>query len=83
MKKYEDNKYLTYEVELYDVKHIVEEEKPNGRGHIIFKTTSSLFPEITTPCMKNPTEVHDRVRDIIEERKMERNAMMAQKGKKR
>ncbi|MEA2029469.1 MAG: hypothetical protein U9N49_10905 [Campylobacterota bacterium] len=82
MKRFEKGKYLTYEVELYDVKHIVEEEKPNGKGHIIFKTTSSLFPDITTPCMYNPTRIHDIVRDIIEERKIERNKMMTQGGGK-
>jgi len=82
MKRFEKGKYLTYEVELYDVKHIVEEEKPNGKGHIIFKTTSSLFSEIITPCMENPTRIHDIVRDIIEERKVERNKMMMQGGGK-
>jgi len=82
MKRFEKGKYLTYEVELYDVKHIVEEEKPNGEGHIIFKTTSSLFPEIKTPCIENPSKVHDSVRDIIEELKMQRSKMMsAQKAK--
>jgi len=83
MKKYEGGKYLTYEVELYDVKHIIEEEKASGKGHIIFKTKSSLFEEIKTPCMNNPTHVHDIVRDIIEERKVERNKMMMQGRKKK
>ncbi|MBN2823799.1 MAG: hypothetical protein JXQ76_00625 [Campylobacterales bacterium] len=81
MKRFENNKYLTYEVELYDVKHIVEEEKASGKGHIIFKTTSSLFPEIKTPLMDNPTRIHDIVRDVIEEAKIERSTFLANKGK--
>jgi len=74
MKRFEENKYLTYEVELYDVKHIVQEERANGKGYIIFKTNSSLFPHITTPLMEHPAHIHDRVRDAIQEAKKQHNA---------
>ncbi len=81
MKRFEENKYLTYEVELYDVKHIIQEERANGKGYIIFKTASSLFPQIKTPLMEHPTYIHNIVRDAIEEAKKQRDTTLTPKNK--
>jgi len=74
--KFEKGKYKTYEIELYDIKHIVLEQKTNGKGYIIFKTMSSKFKEVKSPYMSNPEEVHHRVRDIIEELKFTRSTLL-------
>jgi len=78
MVKYEMGKYMTYEVELYDVKHMHVEAKRNKKGHIVFKTASSLFPEIKSPWMKHPAKVHHKVRNISEKLKEKRLLLMQQ-----
>ncbi|SHO81387.1 hypothetical protein MNB_SV-15-954 [hydrothermal vent metagenome] len=62
-----------YEIELYDVKHTVLEEKRNHKGYITFLTSSSKFGTIRFPRMDEPAVIHDKVRDIYEEIKLERN----------
>lgn len=79
MKQFQNNKYLTYEVELYDIKHIVQEEKANGTGYIHFKTASSLFPQIKTPLLDNPTYIHNVVRDAIEKAKIQHTTSLDEK----
>ena len=73
---FEKGKYKTYEIQLYDVKHLVLEKKANGKGYIIFQTMSSKFPKLKSPYMLNPEEVHHVVRDIVEELKFNRNKLL-------
>ncbi len=70
-----------YEIELYDVKHTVLEEKRNRQGYITFLTSSSKFGTIRFPRMNEPAVIHDKVRDIYEEIKLERNKI-THKGKR-
>lgn len=83
MTNYKLGKYVIYEVELYDVKHISVEEESNKKGYIIFQTASSLFPEIRSPWMKHPRKIHNIVRDISEELKLERNKLMMNNQQKK
>jgi len=77
MIEFEKGKYKTYEIQLYDVKHLVLEKKANGKGYIIFQTMSSKFPKLKSPYMINPEEVHHIVRDIVEELKFNRSKLLA------
>ena len=72
---------ILYEIELYDVKHTVLEEKRNRKGYITFLTSSSKFGTIRFPRMNEPAVIHDKVRDIYEEIKLERNKI-THKGKR-
>jgi hypothetical protein len=82
MKVFKNNRFITSEVELYNVKHVNLEEKKNGKGYLIFVTNSNRFPEIRFPYMKKPSILHDKVRDIVEELKLERNKMFSAKDLK-
>jgi len=64
---------VTNEIELYHIKNTVLEEKRNNKGFITFYTTNEKFDKIKFPRMNNPAEIHDQVRDIYEEIKLERN----------
>ena len=75
--KFEKGKYKTYEIQLYDVKHLVLEKKANGKGYIIFQTMSSKFTKLKSPYMVNPEEVHHIVRDIVEDLKFNRSKLLA------
>ncbi len=77
MVHFKKGKYKTHEIELYDVKHLVLEQKANGKGYIIFKTMSSKFEEVITPCMNNPKEIHNIIRDIVEDLKLNRNKILS------
>ena len=74
---FEKGKYRTYEIQLYDVKHLILERKANGKGYIIFKTMSSKFPKLKSPYMSNPEEIHHIVRDIVEDLKFNRTKLLA------
>jgi len=82
MKVFKNNRFITSEVELYNVKHVNLEEKRNGKGYLIFITESNRYPEIRFPYMQNPSMLHDKVRDIVEELKLERNKMFSAKDLK-
>ncbi len=82
MKVFKNNRFITSEVELYNVKHVNLEEKKNGKGYLIFVTNSNRFPEIRFPYMKKPSVLHNKVRDIVEELKLERNKMFSTKDLK-
>ncbi len=64
---------ILYEIELYDVKHTILEEKQNRKGYITFLTSSSKFGTVRFPRMSEPAVIHDKVRNIYEEIKLERN----------
>jgi hypothetical protein len=64
---------VTNEIELYDIKNTVLQEKRSNKGHITFYTKNEKFDKIKFPRMNNPAEIHDKVRDIYEEIKLERN----------
>lgn len=75
MKVFKNNRFITSEVELYNVKHVNLEEKRNGKGYLIFVTNSKRYPQIRFPHMENPSIIHDKVRDIVEELKLQRTKM--------
>ncbi len=72
---------VTHEIELYDIKNTTLEEKRGNKGFITFYTTNEKFPKIRFPRMKNPSEIHNKVRDIYEEIKLERNKITHSKTK--
>ncbi|MBN2824055.1 MAG: PH domain-containing protein [Campylobacterales bacterium] len=72
---------VTNEIELYDIKNTTLEEKRGNKGFITFYTTNEKFPRIKFPRMQNPSEIHNRVRDIYEELKLERNKITHSKSK--
>lgn len=73
---------VTKEIELYDIKSSVLEEKRNGKGYITFLTKNEEYGKIKFPRMNNPAEIHDQVRDIYEEIKLERNKITHTNKKK-
>ncbi len=72
---------VTHEIELYDIKNTTLEETRGNKGFITFYTTNEKFSKIHFPRMKNPSDIHNKVRDIYEEIKLERNKITHSKTK--
>lgn len=68
---------LTDQVELYRVKDIRLQEpfllRIFGLGNIVLITSDKIYGEILLPYMRNPEDLKNNIRDIVEELREKRN----------